>query len=133
MKCPPGVGHFCIRQLERKVLKSGSAQGQGYSTEFRHEAVERMNACDNVRRHSCELGAVRYLLCNWRFAGVLYRFVPKRGSLRQISRALQGLIGDLGGSLSLICARASSFSMGVRVVRIPDAAQENSNPKGPEC
>jgi hypothetical protein len=43
-----------------------------------------MNAHDNTNRNrlSRELSVGRYLLYNWRFAGVLYRFVPKRGSLR---------------------------------------------------
>src|SRR5215469_4213125 len=37
-----------------------------------------MNACDNIRRPSQELDVARYLLYNWKFAGVLYRFVSKR-------------------------------------------------------
>jgi len=41
-------------------------KGQRYSKEFRHQAVERMNACDNIRRLSRELGVARHLLYNWR-------------------------------------------------------------------
>ena len=42
-----------------------------------------MNACDDdTSRLSWELGVTRYLLYNWRFAGVSYTFVSRRGSLR---------------------------------------------------
>ena len=41
-------------------------KGQRYSKEFRHQAVERMNACDNISRLSGELGVARHLLYNWR-------------------------------------------------------------------
>jgi len=34
---PLELRHFCIRQLARKALKSGSKKEQGYTTEFRHE------------------------------------------------------------------------------------------------
>ena len=37
-----------------------------YSKEFRRQAVERMNACDNISRLSRELGVARHLLCHWR-------------------------------------------------------------------
>ena len=37
-----------------------------YSKEFRQQAVERMNACDNIARLSRELGVARHLLYHWR-------------------------------------------------------------------
>src|SRR5215472_4590404 len=74
--------HFCIRQFARNVLKSRSKKGAGIRHGISALSVERMNAYDNTNRLSRELSVGRYLLYNWRFAGVLYRFVPKRGSLR---------------------------------------------------
>lgn len=47
------------RKVERK-------RGQRYSNEFRRQAVERMNACDNIVGLSRELGIGRRLLYNWR-------------------------------------------------------------------
>ena len=41
-------------------------KGQRYSSEFRRQAVERMNACDNVVRLARELGVCRRALYNWR-------------------------------------------------------------------
>jgi transposase-like protein len=41
-------------------------KGERYSKEFRKQAVERMNACDNVTRLSRELAVARHLLYNWR-------------------------------------------------------------------
>jgi len=41
-------------------------RGQRYSSEFRKQAVERMNACDNIVALARELGVGRRLLCNWR-------------------------------------------------------------------
>jgi transposase-like protein len=40
-------------------------RGQRYSSEFRRQAVARMNACDNIVRLSQELGVARRLLYNW--------------------------------------------------------------------
>ena len=37
-----------------------------YSKEFRQQAVERMNAGDNISRLSRELGVARHLLYHWR-------------------------------------------------------------------
>jgi len=37
-----------------------------YSKEFRLQAVERMNVCDNISRLSRELGVARHLLYHWR-------------------------------------------------------------------
>ncbi len=37
-----------------------------YSTEFKQQAVERMNVCDNITRLSRELGVARHLLYYWR-------------------------------------------------------------------
>jgi len=37
-----------------------------YSKEFRQQAVERMNACDNISKLSRELGVARHLLYHWR-------------------------------------------------------------------
>jgi len=37
-----------------------------YSKEFRQQAVERMNACDNIARLSREIGVARHLLYHWR-------------------------------------------------------------------
>lgn len=37
-----------------------------YSKEFKQQAVERMNACDNITRLSRELGVARHLLYYWR-------------------------------------------------------------------
>jgi transposase-like protein len=41
-------------------------RGQRYSSEFRQQAVARMNTCDNIVRLSQELGVARRLLYNWR-------------------------------------------------------------------
>ena len=41
-------------------------KGQRYGKEFRRQAVERMNACDNILGLSRELGIGRRLLYNWR-------------------------------------------------------------------
>jgi transposase-like protein len=40
-------------------------RGQRYTKEFRQQAVERMNACDNITELSRELGVVRHLLYHW--------------------------------------------------------------------
>lgn len=37
-----------------------------YSKEFREQAVERMNACDNITQLAKELGVVRHQLYRWR-------------------------------------------------------------------
>lgn len=37
-----------------------------YSNEFRRQAVERMNACDNISKLSRELGVARHLMYGWR-------------------------------------------------------------------
>ena len=41
-------------------------KGERYSKEFRQQAVERMNAGDNISRLSRELGVARHLLYHWR-------------------------------------------------------------------
>ena len=41
-------------------------RGQRYSDEFRKQAVERMNACDNIVGLARELGVARRLLYVWR-------------------------------------------------------------------
>jgi transposase-like protein len=41
-------------------------KGQRYSREFRHQAVERMKACNNIVGLSRELGIPRRLLYTWR-------------------------------------------------------------------
>jgi transposase-like protein len=41
-------------------------KGQRYSSEFRRQAVDRMNACDNVVGLARELGVCRRALYNWR-------------------------------------------------------------------
>jgi transposase-like protein len=41
-------------------------KGERYSQEFRHQAVQQMNLCDNVLKLSRELGIHRRLLYNWR-------------------------------------------------------------------
>ena len=41
-------------------------KGQRYSSEFRRQAVERMNACENITAFSRELGVHRRLLYVWR-------------------------------------------------------------------
>ena len=41
-------------------------RGERYSIEFRRQALERMNACDNILGLSRELGIGRRLLYNWR-------------------------------------------------------------------
>lgn len=41
-------------------------KGEQYSKEFRQQAVERMNACENIARLSRELGVARHLLYHWR-------------------------------------------------------------------
>jgi transposase-like protein len=39
---------------------------QRYSKEFKTQAIERMNTCDNISRLSRELGVARHLLYHWR-------------------------------------------------------------------
>ena len=41
-------------------------KGQRYSSEFRRQAVERINACDNIIALARELGVGRRLLYVWR-------------------------------------------------------------------
>ena len=41
-------------------------KGQRYTNEFRKQAVERMNACDNIVRFAKEMGVHRRLLYVWR-------------------------------------------------------------------
>jgi transposase-like protein len=41
-------------------------RGQRYSNEFRKQAVEPMNACDNIVRFAKEMGVHRRLLYVWR-------------------------------------------------------------------
>jgi transposase-like protein len=41
-------------------------KGQRYSNQFRKQAVDRMNACDNIVRLARELGVARRLLYVWR-------------------------------------------------------------------
>lgn len=41
-------------------------RGQRYSNQFRKQAVERMNACDNIVGLARELGVTRRLLYVWR-------------------------------------------------------------------
>ena len=41
-------------------------KGERYSQEFRHQAVQQMNLCDNVLKLSRELGIHRRLLYSWR-------------------------------------------------------------------
>ena len=41
-------------------------KGQRHSNEFRRQAVERMNACENIVALSQELGVARRLLYVWR-------------------------------------------------------------------
>jgi transposase-like protein len=41
-------------------------RGQRYSKEFRRQAVERMNSCDNIVGLAQELGVCRRILYNWR-------------------------------------------------------------------
>jgi transposase-like protein len=41
-------------------------KGERYSKEFRKQAVERLNAYDNVTRLSREPGVARHLLYHWR-------------------------------------------------------------------
>lgn len=52
-----------LREGSRKVERK---RGQRFSKEFRQQAVEQMNACDNIVRLSRELGIGRRLLYNWR-------------------------------------------------------------------
>jgi len=44
----------------------GHKKGERYSKEFLQQAVERMNACNNITRLSRELGVARHLLYHWR-------------------------------------------------------------------
>ncbi len=41
-------------------------KGKRYSNEFRRQAVERMNACENIVGLARELGICRRVLYNWR-------------------------------------------------------------------
>ena len=41
-------------------------RGERYSNEFKKQAVERMNACDNIVRLAGEIGVSRRLLYVWR-------------------------------------------------------------------
>ena len=57
-----------------------------YSTEFKQQAVERMNPCDNITRLSRELGVARHLLYYWRDSWLHASPQPglyREGSLRK--------------------------------------------------
>jgi len=47
-------------------LRVDHKRRERYSKEFRQQAVERMNACDNIARLSREIGVARHLLYHWR-------------------------------------------------------------------
>jgi len=66
-----------------------------YSTEFKQQAVERMNVCDNITRLSRELGVARHLLYYWRDRWLhahpqpgLYREVCLRKQILKLKRML---------------------------------------------
>jgi len=66
-----------------------------YSTEFKQQAVERMNACDNITRLSRELGVARHMLYYWRDRWLhahpqpgLYREVCLRKQILKLKRLL---------------------------------------------
>jgi len=52
-----------LRERSRKVEQK---EGQRSSNEFRRQAVERMNACENVVGLAKELAVCRRVLYNWR-------------------------------------------------------------------
>src|SRR6516164_3707566 len=52
-------------ELERR-FRVDHKRRERYSKEFRQQAVERMNACDNIARLSREIGVARHLLYHWR-------------------------------------------------------------------
>jgi transposase-like protein len=55
-----------LHTLRERSCKVERKKGERYSKEFRQQAVERMNACDNISRFSRELGVARHLLYYWR-------------------------------------------------------------------
>ncbi len=63
---PPRLGHSCIAHFAGRELQSGAKKCERYSKEFRKQAVERMNTCDNVTRLSREIGVACHLLYHWR-------------------------------------------------------------------
>jgi transposase-like protein len=52
-----------LREGSRKVERK---KGQRYSSEFRRQAVERMNGCDNIVALARELSVDRRVLYVWR-------------------------------------------------------------------
>src|SRR6516162_9594112 len=61
-----GARSHCIAHFAARRFTVDHRRRERYSKEFRQQAVERMNACDNIARLSRELGVARHLLYHWR-------------------------------------------------------------------
>src|SRR6516225_10760817 len=57
---------LCIAHFAGRRFTVDHKKRERYSKEFRQQAVERMNAGDNITRLSRELGVARHLLYHWR-------------------------------------------------------------------
>ena len=101
------MGHFCIRQLARNVLKSRSKRGAGIRHGISALGVERVNAYDNTNKLSLELGVGRCLLYNWRFAVFCTGLCQRGGhfALNPQNRRFP----DFWGLPSLLARSPSSF------------------------
>ena len=55
-----------MHTLGERSGKVERKRGQRYSKEFRRQAVERMNSCDNIVGLARDLGVCRRILYNWR-------------------------------------------------------------------
>jgi len=86
----------------------GHNKRERYSKEFRRQAVERMNACDNIARLSRELGVARHLLYHWRdrlehahapvgWMSIGRRLMPTISKRSTASTDIR-LLGGIGGS-----------------------------------
>ncbi len=63
---PVELDNFLVHTLRERSRKVERKKGQRYSSEFRRQAIERMNACDNIVGLARELGVCRRALYNWR-------------------------------------------------------------------
>jgi transposase-like protein len=83
-----------LRERSRKVERK---KGERYSQEFRHHAVERRKACNNILGLSRELGIHRRPLYNWRDRSDESNPGPRRSReliLRKQITKLKGLLAN---------------------------------------
>ena len=85
-------------------------RGERYSKEFRRQAVDRMNVCDNISRLCRELGIARHLLYGWRDR-LEQTTDPPTGRSREVILRKQGLALNDFSSISLV-SRVGCMSKG---------------------